>query len=42
MLQNERVVAILCQSPAYRPNFELGILIFELFSASPAIVNYPM
>ena len=26
--------------PAYRPNFELGILSFELFSASPAIVSY--
>ena len=22
------------------PNFELGILSFELFSASPAILNY--
>ena len=28
--------------PAYRPNFELGILSFELFSASPAIVSYPI
>ena len=25
--------------PSYRPNLELGILSFELFSASPAIVS---
>ena len=28
--------------PAYRPNFELRVLSFELFSASPAIVSYPI
>ena len=28
--------------PSYRPNLELGILSFELFSASPAIVSYPI